>query len=224
MVVVIFNWTFLSHILLCSLTLLGTNRGLVSKEINQLLFQASEWRPPIRGAFASESSAIIRWGGNDLREQRLPFERQNTREEQRRNRPPPKCWKTRLEAKSRNKFAAALQLWQERAASLTGGKLGPSPHASNAARALGSTHTSPHLLHRAGLSQRCCCRKAYVSSKECALRQTGPTWLGLGLKRGVGARPFRPGTAQDNLSATCCADSYTEPSFAGKQDVWFMVF
>lgn len=62
-------------------------------------------------------------------------------------------------------------------------------------------------------------RNAYVSLKECALRQTGPTSLGLGSYGGAAARPFRPGTAQDNLSATCSADSYTEPSLAGKLDV-----
>lgn len=62
-------------------------------------------------------------------------------------------------------------------------------------------------------------RNAYVFLKECALRQTGPTSLGLGSCGGAAARPFRPGTAQDNLSATCSADSYTEPSLAGKLDV-----
>lgn len=88
--------------------------------------------------------------------------------------------------------------------------------AFNAALTWGSAHT---LASPSWTEPEMLLRNAYVFLKECALRQTGPTLLGLGSYGGAAARPFRPGTAQDNLSATCSADSYTEPSLAGKRDV-----
>lgn len=92
--------------------------------------------------------------------------------------------------------------------------------AFNAALTRGSAHTFLHTLASPSRTEpEMLLRNAYVFLKECALRQTGPTSLGLGSYGGAAARPFRPGTAQDNLSATCSADSYTEPSLAGKRDV-----